>query len=120
MSTTLDLTDEAIEAIARACHEVNRAYCWLLGDDSQRGWEYADDWQKQSAIDGVRYRLKHPDAEPRAMHDNWLRGKLADGWTWGETKDKYSKKHPCMCLYEDLPHEQKLKDTLFSATVDAL
>jgi hypothetical protein len=30
---------QKLNAIARACHEVNRAYCQALGDNSQPAWE---------------------------------------------------------------------------------
>jgi hypothetical protein len=41
--------------IARVCHEVNRAYCTSLGDESQLPWDSAPQWQKDSAINGVRF-----------------------------------------------------------------
>ena len=38
-----------MDSIARVCHEVNRAYCQALGDDSQPTWEEAPEWQRASA-----------------------------------------------------------------------
>ncbi len=35
--------------IARVCHEVNKAYCEALGDNSQPTWEDAPEWQRSSA-----------------------------------------------------------------------
>lgn len=46
-----------IEQIARVCHEVNRAYCQALGDDSQPAWEDAPQWQRDSALLGVQLLL---------------------------------------------------------------
>ena len=43
--------------IAKLCHEVNRAYCESLGDMSQPRWEDAPDWQRQSAINGVKFHM---------------------------------------------------------------
>lgn len=47
-----------IEDIASVCHEANRAYCRTLGDFSQGPWISAPDWQKQSAIAGVKLHLE--------------------------------------------------------------
>ena len=53
----------AIE-IGRVCHEVNRAYCQALKDDSQLPWEDAPTWQQLSTVEGVGFALKNPDATP--------------------------------------------------------
>jgi hypothetical protein len=109
-----------IEAIARICHEANRAYCESIGDNSQVPWEMAPLWQKRSAIDGVAFLLAHPDASPRASHDNWMREKAQEGWTYGPVKDPMKKEHPCMVAYMDLPPEHRVKDYLFMAIVRVL
>lgn len=109
-----------VDDIARACHEVNRAYCRSLGDDSQLPWDDAPDWQRQSAVSGVKFHLTHPDAGPPGSHENWLREKLADGWVCGPVKDAAKKEHPCCVPYADLPPAQHAKDALFVAVVEAL
>ena len=81
--------------IAKTCHEVNRAYCHSIGDDSQPSWENAPEWQKKSAIAGVKYILTNPDAKPSDSHDSWLSTKKADGWKYGPVKDPEKKEHPC-------------------------
>jgi hypothetical protein len=47
------------EQIARVCHEVNRAYCESLGDMSQPSWEDAPQWQKDSAMLGVKLHTEN-------------------------------------------------------------
>ncbi len=106
-----------IAAIAAVCHEVNRAYCASLGDNSQAHWDDAPDWQKQSAINGVEFHIENPEAGPSGSHENWLKVKQADGWVYGETKDVDAKTHPCMVPYTELPKEQQAKDALFVAAV---
>lgn len=107
------------EEIARICHEANRAYCLTLGDFSQERWEFAPDWQKASAIHGVMFHLKHPDADDAASHENWLAVKRADGWKYGPVKNPEKKEHPCFLPFGDLPLEQQLKDRLFRSIVHA-
>ncbi|PTW53552.1 RyR domain-containing protein [Breoghania corrubedonensis] len=106
--------------VARVAHEVNRAYCAALGDDSQVGWAAAPEWQRSSAIAGVAYHRRNPTAAPSASHESWMAQKLADGWTYGEVKDPGAKTHPCLVRFADLPVEQRTKDYLFSAVVRAL
>jgi hypothetical protein len=109
-----------IEEVARIAHEINRAYCEAIGDPSQPDWEHAPEWQKNSAIDGVIFHLKNPDAGPEASHESWSRTKLMDGWVYGETKDPESKTHPCLVPFSELPREQQVKDFLFRAIVHAM
>ena len=106
--------------IARVCHEVNRAYCKALGDESQLPWEDAPDWQKDSALAGVNLHMDNPEAGPEASHESWLDQKLADGWIYGPEKDPENKLHPCMVPFAELPVEQQAKDFIFCGVVHAL
>jgi hypothetical protein len=108
------------EQIARACHEVNRAYCQSLGDNSQPAWEDAPDWQRDSAMLGVDLHTNNPHAGPEASHESWMAQKVADGWTYGPEKRPDLKQHPCMVPFAELPVEQQAKDYIFRAVVHAL
>ncbi len=108
------------EKIAKVCHEVNRAYCRSLGDNSQVAWEDAPQWQRESAIKGVEFNLANPDAPESATHDAWLEVKKAEGWKYGAVKDVEKKEHPCYVPYDQLPKDQQCKDALFKAVVLAL
>lgn len=108
-----------IELAARIAHEVNRAYCSAIGDNSQLPWQASPDWQRESALSGVRHVLANPDAKPEDSHANWLKDKVLDGWVWGPKKDPTLKTHPCMVPYSELPLEQRVKDSLFIAVVRA-
>src|SRR5437899_82125 len=107
------------DRIARVCHEVNRAYCQALGDDSQPTWEDAPAWQRESARMGVDLHLSG-DFGPEASHIGWMQQKVADGWTYGPTKNPDLKQHPCMVPFADLPREQQAKDFIFRAVVHAM
>lgn len=108
------------EEIARVAHEVNKAYCEALGDESQVSWEEAPQWQRDSAIQGVKLHIEHPEAGPEASHESWMAQKVAEGWTWGPIKDPQEKKHYCIVPFNDLPPEQQAKDFIFRAVVHAL
>lgn len=104
------------EACARAAHEANRAYCIAIGDTSQVSWDEAPEWQKASALAGVKGVLIDGN-DPRASHESWLREKRAAGWKWGPAKDPEKKEHPCFVEYNKLPSVQKQKDFLFVGVV---
>ena len=114
------LRTSELVAIARVCHEGNRAYCQSIGDDSQPSWNDTPEWQKDSAVKGVHFHLLNPDAGPAASHESWLTEKRLAGWKYGPVKDAEKKEHPCFAPYEDLPKEQQTKDALFIAVVHAM
>lgn len=109
-----------IEKIAQVAHEVNRAYCQAIGDNSQTSWEDAPAWQKESAVLGVIFHVEHPDAGPDASHNSWMKQKLDTGWVYGEEKDPEAKTHPCIVPFEELPLGQQVKDHLFRQVVHSL
>lgn len=110
---------DKINRIARVCHEVNRAYCQALGDNSQPAWENAPAWQRESARMGVDLHLSG-DFGPEASHISWMNQKIDDGWTYGPIKDATLKQHPCMVPFKQLPVEQQAKDFIFRGVVHAM
>ena len=109
-----------VETIARVCHEANRAWCEAHGDYSQKSWEAAEEWQRDSAVKGVRFAVGNPNAPDSAQHEAWMDDKKRDGWVWGEVKDATHKTHPCIVPFDQLPPEQQAKDRLFRAIVRSL
>lgn len=109
-----------VSDIAKVAHELNKAYCESIGDNSQPDWENAPEWQKSSAVNGVEFHLKNPEATPSASHESWLKQKTEEGWKYGEVKNPETKEHPCFVPYAELPTEQKAKDYIFRQTVHSL
>jgi hypothetical protein len=110
----------SIENVAQVAHEINKAYCEAIGDNSQPTWENAPEWQKSSAIQGVKFHLENPNAGPDASHNSWLKQKEEEGWKYGPVKNPETKEHPCYVPYEQLPTEQKAKDYLFKQVIHSL
>ncbi len=113
------ITDEKILLIAEVTHEVNKAYCESLGDNSQVAWKEAPEWQKESAVLGVKLHLGNLEAGPEASHQSWRAQKERDGWKFGGIKDADKKEHPCMVPFEQLPRDQQAKDFIFRAVAIA-
>lgn len=112
--------ENKIVLIASVCHAANKAWCETNGDKSQKDWAEAEQWQRDSAISGVKFRLDNPDAKHDSQHNAWMADKVNDGWVYGEVKDAEAKTHPCIVPFEQLPEFQKKKDALFCAIVDSL
>lgn len=106
--------------IAKVAHEVNRAYCQALGDESQTAWEDAPQWQQDSAMLGVKLHVDHPDAGPHASHESWMNQKVSEGWVYGPEKRVDLKQHPCLVPFDELPREQQAKDYLFRGVVHSV
>lgn len=100
-----------IEATARATHEASRAWCLAHGDASQLPWDQSPEWQRTSALNGVRGVLAGNG--PEQSHESWLVEKADTGWKYGPVKDPEKKEHPCFVPYAALPPEQKAKDHVF-------
>lgn len=109
-------TDE----IARICHAANREL-QIIQKDSKVSlpWHSAPDWQRDSAKAGVLAAIVG-DKTPEQLHLEWCEYKLKDGWVLGHEKNSELKTHPCLVPYSQLPPEQKIKDDLFLAIVNAL
>jgi hypothetical protein len=108
------------EVIASVVHEVNRAYCQAIGDNSQRPWAEAEEWQRTAALQGVFDVINGTATTAEQSHDAWKANKIAEGWTYGPVKDGNLKTHPCIVPYSDLPQAEKVKDYLFNAVVQTL
>lgn len=44
------------------------------------------------------------------VHDIWAIGRIAGGWTYGETRDDAKKTTPCLVAYDELPESEKEYD----------
>jgi RyR domain len=112
-----------LDKIARVCHEANRAYCESIGDHSQPQWDAAPSWQRESTFTTVKSHLDRFDAgrpiHPSESHEIWLQDKKKEGWHYGPVKDPDKKEHPCIVPYTELPLEQRMKDYLIVAVVEA-
>lgn len=112
-----DTSTANIARVAKSCHNANKKFCQSIGDDSQPDWDEAEQWQKDSAIAGVKSIVDNPSITPEESHNNWKKMKLDDGWKYGPVKDTKKKEHPCIVdSYDDLPEDQRKKDEIFINT----
>jgi len=116
-------TPNQSEQIARVCHESIRAYCAALGDHTQVPWDEAPGMAEAS---GPRRRqlpsgsiCGGPQASASVTHEKWLEQKQLEGWRYGPVKNPENKEHPALLPYAKLRFEERMKDYLFAAIVEA-
>lgn len=102
-----------IEKVAKVCHSVNKGYCDIRRDMLHPPWEECNEQYRQSIIDRVKFHADNPDATPKTAHNDWVEGKIAEGWRWAPTECARLKLHPLVTDYDNLPFEQRVKDALF-------
>jgi len=44
------------------------------------------------------------------VHDTWAKGRMDQGWTYGESRDDQKKTTPCLVPYKELPPEEQEYD----------
>lgn len=107
------------EEIARVVHEANRALQAVDGDECPSPpWASEDPAVQALTVHGVA--LARAGASPEELHEAWCDGKRAQGWTYGEVKDRTARTHPCLVPYRELPERQQAKDRLLRAIAAAL
>ena len=120
LMNTNNLTEDIVEKIAKVAHEVNRAYCVAIYDNSKAPWEQTPELLRNSTKSGIRHLAKNPDINPQQAHEEWLAYKVKEGWIYGRVIDNENKKHPCLVPYNELSQADKVKDNLFRAIVKNL
>lgn len=107
--------------IAEVAFEATRVWYAANGDTSKSTWAEAPKWMKLSTIAGVRYHITHPKAPAAgAIHEEWVRQQVINGWSFGPVEDAERKQHPHMVPFEYLPDEVQATGRLFRAIVHAL
>ena len=57
----------------------------------------------------------------RAVHEEWAKNRLADGWRYGEERDDTAKQTPCLVPYDELPEREREYDRMTAAaTINAM
>ena len=54
--------------------------------------------------------LKLAEDLARNTHEIWAKGRVQDGWIYGEERNDEKKHHPCLVPYEALAEEEKEYD----------
>jgi hypothetical protein len=107
------------EQIARVVHAANSELQAVLGDPApSQPWDHEPQEIRDNAVLGVRNARN--GMTPAEHHQAWVEDKMRQGWRYGASKDPVAKTHPCLVSFDQLPHEQRVKNVLFIAIVRAM
>lgn len=109
-----------VVAIAKVCHQANKAWCESVKDFSLVDWEQTSEEDRMTCIKAVEDIMDNPYMTAEDVHNVWLKHKLDSGWKYGPVKDAGKKEHPCIVAYKDLDEHQKSKDILIRNIVISL
>lgn len=113
------MNNRQIESLSRIVHEVNKVYCETQNDFSQKSWDEVDESRRVSTRDGVTAIINGSVTTPEESHENWMKYRLSQGWTYGKVKDDDAKTHPSLVPYSKLSSPERFKDALFHSIVMA-
>lgn len=82
-------------------------------------WEQREESFRAQFLDVIA-RETGPDrkADPRVLHEDWVRAYEAMGWVYGQQRDPVAKTHPDMVPYDELGQLERDKDAVFVALCD--
>lgn len=98
--------------IAQLVNHVNNKIC-ELNKEQQSSWEELPQHMKEGLIKAIKDNLS-----PEEGHNQWMKNRLENGWTYGTTKDIQLKTSPCLIPYNQLPYQQQIKDYIRQAIIE--
>lgn len=90
--------------------------CYQMGaglplHDVAEDYELSDERLK-SLIEGTSWALENPEATIQDNHENWMKCKEKQGYTYGKELDTIKKTHPSMIPFDELSGVEKNKDDM--------
>lgn len=108
-----------IYKIAQECHKMHNLICKSQGEPT-REWSDLPKAHIDTITSSIQLIQEGKVNDPKDSHNNFMRKKLDDGWTWGEKWCDVNKTNPRLCLFENMTPINLLKEEVFIATVKML
>jgi len=105
-----------VNAIAKMCHEVNRAYTAAIREPLKH-WHELEEQDKNIVIEHVAFLIINVDADVKAWHDAWVSKMIVAGWKYDAKRSLKNKTHEHLKPFHHLPEKQQVKDALFHSVV---
>jgi len=109
-----------VTQIAKIAHEIRSVSIGLFKGKPTIAWDDLNEGVKNYILREVHYWLKNPSASASDSHNEWLRCKTEEGWSFGEENDHENKKHPSIVPYDQIPIQEKMANELIMKTVRLL
>ena len=107
--------DKKIKEIAKFIYEATRIEAgWSNRSIVPEIWKQRDDKFKKQFVNIIEmYLEKDKLLTPEKAHDSWVVAYEKMGWKYGEKRDVDKKTHPDMLPFNELPKDEKDKDSIF-------
>lgn len=115
-----DFLNSLIDQIVKVCYYANKQYSYVIGDFSFPEYENANPEVLNSMRQGVIARLSNPNISDEENHNQWMKQRMSEGWSYGEVKDEDLKTHPYLLEYSKLPPQVRAKDAIFGSITLAM
>jgi len=106
--------------VARMVHQTDKAYCESIGDYSNKNWEQAEPADKKRMEDIVQFYTDNPLAMDCSIHNVWIKAMVMDGWVKGDEFNPFTKTHPGIIKFEEIPFEQQVRATIIRRVIGTL
>lgn len=103
---------KSVKNLAEEIYGVINSYKKAI-NEQMPDWGRASKEVHASYYYAVLYDLAY-NPNPESQHNQWMKYKIADGWSYGKEKNEKLKTHPDLVSYTKLPEKEKFKDTLFT------
>ena len=107
--------NKKIKEIAKFIYEATRIEAeWSNRSIVPEIWKQRDDKFKKQFVNIIEmYLEKDKLPTPEKAHDSWVVAYEKMGWKYGEKRDVDKKTHPDMLPFNELPKDEKDKDSIF-------
>ena len=102
-----------VEQIAKTAHAIHRAYCIEMNIPTQPKWDEVENDHKDVMFNSIRHILHGEIDSVQMSHDNFIKGKIENGWVYGEKYSLENKTNPRLVEFNKLTLEQRIKESLF-------
>jgi hypothetical protein len=108
------------EQIAKATHDIVRAFQKGSQQTFSPIWENTNDEEKQDMICNVFLVRGDPYITPKEIHAEWLKKKKEDGWVYAGNKITRLKRHPCLLNWNMIGREEQAKYFIISTIIKSI
>jgi hypothetical protein len=108
-----------LEKVARYIYEAARLEAiWSKRAIIPEPWEKRDEAFRNQFVHVVEKYLKAEKLPtPKEAHESWMREYVKMGWKYGKVRNPALKTHPDLVPYDELPQDEKDKDSIFLVLV---
>lgn len=105
----------SLQDVARLASAINTEFCDLMSDPVPLTFDELPPNAQHNMTTAVYRVVTGQIKTAEESHEQWVKSRKAEGWTYGKKKSNTDRTHPNLCPYLELPTAQQFKDELFMA-----